>query len=316
MVKSSTRNFEVHEAAIVYFDAVWRVGSIRAAARKLNVASSAVNRQIIKREAVLGTALFDRVPGGLKLTAAGELFAHHAVTVLQDFERMVSRIQALQGLLAGHVEVDVVEGLCVDLMPDAIGAMRTRYPRITIGCGIRPTAEIPTAILNGDTHLGAAFQVARHSGLQQLAVGRFRVGAVVRPDHDLARQKRVSLRVCAQYPLIIAKDNLALRPMLQPAIERLQLGSRQPIETASLELGKQLVLRGVGVAFQTTIGLERELRDGTLVHVPLDDEGPLKQDLGIYARAGVTLPVAVDAFVRIMKDEMARRQADEENVPA
>ncbi|WP_257211646.1 LysR family transcriptional regulator, partial [Sphingobium sp. IP1] len=45
---------------VVYFDAIRRAGSIREAARRLNVASSAVNRQLLKLEAELGTPLFER----------------------------------------------------------------------------------------------------------------------------------------------------------------------------------------------------------------------------------------------------------------
>ena len=62
----------IHSAAIHYFDAVRRAGSIREAARRLNVASSAVNRQILKLEEEVGTPLFERTSAGLKLTASGE----------------------------------------------------------------------------------------------------------------------------------------------------------------------------------------------------------------------------------------------------
>ena len=54
-----------------------RVGSIRKAAAELNVAASALNRQILKLEADLGTPLFDRLPGGMRLTVAGDLLLRH-----------------------------------------------------------------------------------------------------------------------------------------------------------------------------------------------------------------------------------------------
>jgi DNA-binding transcriptional LysR family regulator len=58
---------------IRYFDEVARQGSIRKAADRLNVAPSAVNRQILKLEDELGAPLFERLPRGLRLTAAGEI---------------------------------------------------------------------------------------------------------------------------------------------------------------------------------------------------------------------------------------------------
>jgi molybdenum-dependent DNA-binding transcriptional regulator ModE len=96
------RHLRIHAAALHYFDAIRRAGSIRAAARRLNVASSAVNRQILSLEAEIGAQLFDRLPAGLKLTAAGEILAHHVIIVLRDAERTESELDALHGLRAGR----------------------------------------------------------------------------------------------------------------------------------------------------------------------------------------------------------------------
>ena len=52
----------MHASVLKYFVEVARCGSIRKAAQNLYVASSAVNRQILKLEAEMGTDLFDRHP--------------------------------------------------------------------------------------------------------------------------------------------------------------------------------------------------------------------------------------------------------------
>src|SRR4051812_35299240 len=56
---------------LAYVDAVARCGSIRKAAEALNVASSALNRQILDLEADLGSPLFERLPRGVRVTSAG-----------------------------------------------------------------------------------------------------------------------------------------------------------------------------------------------------------------------------------------------------
>jgi DNA-binding transcriptional LysR family regulator len=55
-----------------YFQEVIHHGSIRKAAEHLHIAASAVDRQILNVEETLGVRLFDRVSGGVRLTAAGE----------------------------------------------------------------------------------------------------------------------------------------------------------------------------------------------------------------------------------------------------
>lgn len=301
--------YRVHEAAVVYFNAVWRAGSIRTAARQLNVASTAVNRQILKLEETLGVALFERVPKGIKLTAAGESFARHATIVLQDFDRVISDIEALKGIRGGHVEIVTTEGLCTDLLPCVLELARQRYPEVTFGIQVRSVPDIPVLVCNGDAHIGLTFDLARRSDLRQVTVRRFRVGAVVKGGSELAGRRSVTLRDCADYPLILARQNFAMRQQIEPGLLALGLGHRQSIEAESLELMKRSVLRGLGIGFQTRIGLERELESGALVHIPLNLDNSLFQDLGTYVKPGSGLSPAVDAFSRLLVDEIALREA-------
>ena len=63
-----------HLRFLSYVDEVARVGSMRQAAERLHIAPSAVNRRILDIEEELGTLLFERLPRGVRLTSAGELF--------------------------------------------------------------------------------------------------------------------------------------------------------------------------------------------------------------------------------------------------
>src|SRR5258708_20658834 len=85
----------------LYFDAVVRHGSIRRAAEALRIASSALNRRVLDLEEEIGTILFDRLQGGVRLTAAGETFAAHGPRTLRHLERPPAHIHAPQGPLAG-----------------------------------------------------------------------------------------------------------------------------------------------------------------------------------------------------------------------
>lgn len=56
-----------------YFMVVGKAGSIRRAAEDLHVSASAIDRQLLAAEAEPGMPLFERLPTGLRLTAAGEI---------------------------------------------------------------------------------------------------------------------------------------------------------------------------------------------------------------------------------------------------
>ena len=60
---------------LAYFAAVAEAGSVRGAARRLNIASSAVNRQLLMLEDALGQPLFERTGRAMRLTQGGPVAA-------------------------------------------------------------------------------------------------------------------------------------------------------------------------------------------------------------------------------------------------
>ena len=307
-----TTNYRFHAAAIHYFNTVRHARSIRGAAAILNVASSAVNRQILNLEAGLGMQLFERAPSGLKLTSAGEIFARHVNAVLTDTERMQSELDALRGLHAGHVEIATIEGLCHDLVPEALDLMRARHPRVTVRISILKTSEIPEAVLNGDAHLGLGFHIERRPELRQIAVGRFTLGAVVSAQSSFAGLKKIPVHHLADVNLLLPAENFAARGQIWPLLLE-AIGSRRPlVESGSIELMKHLALQDVGVTFLTRFALTSELKSGRLAHVPLLYKGkPILTELGLYARKSVALPVAAEAMAQYLAEIIARREAEE-----
>ena len=105
---------------LTYVDAVARHGSIRKAAEALNVAPSALNRQILDLEIDLGSALFERLPRGMRLTAAGEVFLAYTRQAISELKAIDSQVEQLRGLVRGQVSVAAVELVVGELLPAAI----------------------------------------------------------------------------------------------------------------------------------------------------------------------------------------------------
>ncbi|GAA4479067.1 LysR family transcriptional regulator [Gluconacetobacter asukensis] len=86
-----------------YFLAVARGGSVRAAAGHLGVNHSTVLRRIAQLEEQLGTHMFEKLPAGYRLTAAGEEileFANQMEASSRQLEtRVFGRDQSVRGLL-------------------------------------------------------------------------------------------------------------------------------------------------------------------------------------------------------------------------
>lgn len=301
----------IHSAAIRYFDTVRRAGSIREASRRLNVASSAVNRQILNLEEEVGAALFERLPSGLKLTAAGEAMARHVLTVLQDLERVGDDLERLRGGFTGHITVAAVESVCGAVLPDAIGALHRRAPAVTLTVTVMGSLDIPRAVEQGDADVGIAFAVPITPGLKQIDAARFRLGAIMTPEHVLAGKAKLKLAQCLDHPIIMAAPSLSISHLLSPLLLQLNRPMTAVVTVNSLELMRELAERGEGIAFQTQLGIERLLASKRLAHVPLDANGPVWSLLSVSVRAGRLLPASLDAFLKCLLSVISEREAAE-----
>src|SRR5215472_8186671 len=105
-------------------DEVARNGSIRRAAARMNASPSAVNRQILNLETELGVALFERLPNGMRLTAAGEAILVEIRRWRQAQSRVQRHLQELKGLQRGHVAIGMMECFGRDLGPRLFRNMR------------------------------------------------------------------------------------------------------------------------------------------------------------------------------------------------
>ena len=296
----------LHNRAIGYFDAVRRYGSIREAARRLDIAASAINRHILKLEAEIGMPLFDRLTDGMALTPAGEVLARHAIAVLQDERRATGELEALMGLRRGELSLAAVESLGTSFLPDLIEKMAHKHPGIEIKASLAGSNAIPAMVARGEADIGLAFSLPHHADLHQMAVGRFNVVAVVKPDHELANRPKLSFTDCLPYPLILPRPDLSLFNLLEPMIRRHRGRFRIIAEVSSLVLMKHLTLRTGAISFQTHLGLENELQGGLLTAIPLHGAGAITTELGAYVRQGRSLPGAVNTFLALVSEALAK----------
>ena len=105
---------------IRYFLAVGELGSIRKAADVLNVSASAIDRQILNVEADIGMSLFERLPSGLRLTAAGEIMMASGKRWRKEQAGVRAQMEDLRGLKRGHVDIAVIDALAKGFLPATI----------------------------------------------------------------------------------------------------------------------------------------------------------------------------------------------------
>lgn len=280
-----------------YFTAVAEAGSVRGAAQMLNVAASAISRQIILLEQQSNIALFERRGRSLKLSAAGEILLNGLKSAVQGHETTLDHLDALRGLKRGRIRIATVESISVSPLPDLLARFAADYPGVEITVTVAGSDAVTDLVRSHDADLGFTFNPATLEGLDVKLVKEMQLGAVMAPDHPLARQRRLLFAQCLQYPVAWPARGLSLRAILDK-----MMGKAAPahaFECNSLRLMAALARRGRCIAFQTRIGIEQEIADGALVFVPLANRRMPADRLTIVHQPGSGAGLAAGAFLNL-----------------
>jgi DNA-binding transcriptional LysR family regulator len=262
----------LHTRLLTYIDEVVRQGSIRRAADRLNVASSAISRQILTLEETLGVSLFDRSGRRLKPTAAGELLVNHVRETLKGMAVTRDQIEELKGLRRGAITIGLMSGLAANILPRAVTRFQENNPRVEVRLSLMTTGDqILTGVERGELDLGIGFDFARHANIRVAYSASGRLGAVVSARHPLASCPELRLAQCMAYPLVLADQSTAIRPHIDDAFDRSQLKPGIMVETNSIEVMRQMAIVSQSVSFLTPFDIESEQRLGRLVHVPVHE---------------------------------------------
>jgi DNA-binding transcriptional LysR family regulator len=268
-----------------YVLAVSKHGSIRKASEFLNIAPSAVNRQILEFERDLGMPLFDRLPRGMKLTSAGEVVVDHVMRMDGEVDLMRARLRDLQGLEAGQVRLVAASGLMSSLIATTVAKFCRNHPKVELKINVMALSEIIDAVGEGDADLGLGFDLPRESRLTTLASMHQPLGFVVPPDHRLARSVALRLTDCVGEPLILPPPGSGIRVLLDVAFAECRIEPKITVETNSVELRKHLVRKGAGLSILSSVDTLGDVTEGTLIHVPLADPAVPGQTLKLVSRA-------------------------------
>lgn len=288
----------------LYFDEVVRAGSIRRASERLNISPSAIDRHILLMEQQLGVQLFERLPQGLRLTAAGEVLIAHVRRWRRELRHARAQIDDLRGLRRGEVTIALVEGAAA-FAGRALVAFRQDYPGIDHALQVAGAQAVVEMVLEGRAEIGLTFNPPTVPTVRLERTLVSQIGAVVPPGHALAGRTEVGFAECVDHGLVLPDDTVSLRAVVDALWAR-TIGGRARGGTTASSVGliKELIRRGAGIGLLTPIDVAAEVEAGTLVHVPLADTNVPLSVFSLITAGGRTLSVPASLLVQHLAQQM------------
>lgn len=261
----------MHLSALQYFKEVIRCGSIRQAAERNNITPSALSRQIQKLERSYGAPLIERLPSGIRLTSAGEIFLRHTAGIVRDLDHVRTLIDDLRGLRRGEIAIWSVEGVVAELLAPTIARFSAKYPEIVFNITVADSQRIQIALMRDEADIGLTFNGMERPEIQNLATVNLPQHAIVSSAHPLADSRSLKLRDIEKYTVALQEKTFGVRRLVDQAMRASNVTLRHVMTTNSIEMSKALARTGAAITFLHTAAVSAECRAGHLRAIPMDD---------------------------------------------
>jgi DNA-binding transcriptional LysR family regulator len=238
-----------------FIDVVAREGSIRKAADKLAITSTALNRRILQIEDEIGQPLFERLPGGVRLNTAGEIFVQHVRSQFADLARVQSQIADLSGIRRGHVQIASGADALRRLLPETIAAYRAAHPAVSFNLARCYGEEAEARLFSLDADIALIFAPIRAAHVHVAATLRQQIHCVMPTDHRLAGREMIRLRDLAGEQLVLPTAQSGVRQLLDSGLLRRNVDMEVVLESDSFEFMQNFLHFESSIFFQIPIAI-------------------------------------------------------------
>ncbi len=285
--------------SIKYFVHVADVGSITIAAKDLCIVQPALSRWIKRIEEELGVKLFERLPRGVQLTAAGHIYLEHCRRIIREFALAKEALDMAEEIPGGHINLGVPGTCAQTLVPRLVEKLRSNFPKITLHVVEGPSAILHEGLLSGRLQAAVINNPQSHGSIQITPL--ISELLVVYTARQPSRARRFyTLNEITGMPIIVTAG---FRTMVN---EQIRMHSKQLMvqhEVDSVEAIRRILLRGASFTILPASTLRDDVEEGLLSAYPIADISMHRMLALAHLRDD--LPTPVRAVVDVTQSEMA-----------
>jgi DNA-binding transcriptional LysR family regulator len=243
-----------------YFVSIAEEGSFTRAAERLLVAQPSLSQHIKSLEHELGGALLERIPKGVRLTAAGKEFMPEARAAVTHADRAKRNARSVFGLEGGELEVATVTSVAFGVLPPAFELWHESHPSTRIALReFTHRQALDDAVRAGVGDIAVGPRPPHWKGLL-VALGWEEFVVVLPRSDPLTKSKRaLSLEELADRDWVLYGPDHGLTHLIQTACARAGFVPRGAAQTGQVAAAAHLAACSLGVTIVPSNVLPRGL---------------------------------------------------------
>lgn len=242
-----------------YIVAVAEEGSISRAAERLYLAQSSLSQYVARTEAELGVKLFRRTAGGVRPTAAGELYLRNARQMLLQYHQVRKQLTDLDAPMEGKIHFGISTFRGSYLFPKAMHLFRQEVPTVDVVLHEHDSIVLQRKIAAGELDMAlVAFREDQWEEQGKLLM-KDEVLLVANREHPVMEYVReggggpdrpwVELAEIAHMDFLLSSRSAMLGNIAEQMFQELGVEPRYVCGTQTASMSAALARRGLGIAF-------------------------------------------------------------------
>lgn len=257
---------------LISFVNVAEMNSFTKAAETLGYSQSTISFQIKQLETELGCLLFERINHTITLTDKGEellKYAHSINAITDEFMENMNAPKELHGTIR-FVSPDSV---CEDMLLNAYGDFRRKYPKINLKFTNADTQVMfdmldsneADAIITLDNHVYKKdYVIAKEEHIEMHFVANV--------NSPFAGKKKISIKDIADQPFILTEKGMGYRRFLDKELAKKSIDITPALEIGRTDIITELIERNEEcISYLPCFTTDEKVNDGRLVYLDVCD---------------------------------------------
>lgn len=261
------------DAKLLTFLTLCQTSSFTKTAEKLHITQPAVSHHIKFLEEYYQTKLYTYTSRKFHLTSSGRILYQYVNSVYSDSERIREQLASLSSSTK-ELRLGAEQAAGESFLPYLIIAFMKTHPDYKIRVITDYYDELARKLNEGELDFFLMDGIIPNTEHDYYELCSSSTICVCSPQHPQA-EKRVSAEELYNNTLILGADKTPSRRRLEEILKdnhmsSLNFSNRIEISN-SLTTVKQLLLQNIGISFLFKSGVARELKNGTLQQIYIDD---------------------------------------------
>jgi len=274
-------------------------GSFSQSAQLNNITQSAVSQQIRVLEKKFDVSFFERGGKKFSVTAEGEVFAQAAREILDTYDSIGSRLDAMRNIVAGALRVSTIYSIGLHELPAPLKAFRASHPNVEVRVEFKRSSEVYEDVHSGNCDMGLVAYPQSGKGIITDIFDEDEMVMIVSKNHRLAKKKSARLRELAGENFVSFGPDTPTHKALEKLFKQFPVALAQQHEFDTIETVKRAVDVAGVVSIVPRRTVEQEASAGVLAPLKIED-AQVVRPLGILRKQGTLTTPAMREFMQVL----------------